>query len=375
MWHFEEPVHHDHIPPIVAENVHILLVESRRWKAAAIHDSPEVVKQLLTPLQVHAPLLEVLELSISNGSFDGELIDVAIQAAPIFRSVHLYEGCFNLSLSPSTAKNIRDLELGYSSNAWANFASPDSSLALLANCTSLETASITILGEWSDPPVSTSGVVAQCLRCLDVIIPPISYNFVIAPFFDKLTLPALRHLKLEIEAEESVEMPFLEIQSLLSRSAASLTSLDLCRRCPPIVQPISQLLEILELTPQIEDLTLVDLNVTDTLISALTPEAYPSEPPTFLCHRLRDLVLVRSELSANAVISMITARWAHSKEPLRTIRLFGCNFGDSGSADIEIFRVSDMAITMGLKLEMVPKSNFASLDGSSISSGGAQGDE
>ncbi|TDL14353.1 hypothetical protein BD410DRAFT_846113 [Rickenella mellea] len=308
-------MHHDHIPPIAAQNVHILLVESHRWKTAAIHDSPKVVKQPLTPLQVHAPPLEVLDLSISNGSFDGEVIDVAIQAAPILRSVHIYECCFKLSLSPSPAENIRGLELGYSSNGCANFALPDSCLALLANCTSLERASITILGEWSDPPVSTSGVVAQCLQRLDVIIPSISYNFVIAPFLDKLTLPALRRLKLEIEAEESVEMPFLEIQGLLSRSGASLTSLELCRRCPPIIQPISQLLEILELTPQLEHLTLVDLNITDTSISALTPEAYPSSPSSFLCQRLRTLLLVRSDLSANAVISMITARQRHATEP------------------------------------------------------------
>ncbi|TDL16983.1 hypothetical protein BD410DRAFT_587512 [Rickenella mellea] len=328
--------------------IKLLIAESSRWRAASIGSTSAILKQFLVPLKFGVPMLEALKIrETSPGGRFSHIYALDITAVPHLQYLNVTNECQLTGLSAK--QSLRQFILkddGRDSSDWSeSFMTPSGILQLFSDCPQLELVDIDI--EWDIQPTPHQAFMPS-LQTLSVgpgstyTIGPGNPIDIGPPLFQRLTLPALRTLSIDLSSEGWGRRSLVSIHSLIGRSHASLTSLSLYGQRDRQTKWEDDLIGCILHLPDLKVLSLEDMPTTDKFIIALTYSPH-STGADILCPVLDQLRFVASTFSERKVIDMIRSRWDNAKHPLLLVRFLSCKLSPSGGADLQSFGKSKLA--------------------------------
>ncbi|TDL25211.1 hypothetical protein BD410DRAFT_631107 [Rickenella mellea] len=302
----------------------ILLANAYRWKDVWVLADIELVLLFLNAVEPGAPLLESLE--IHDCEANDEFLaytELDLPKYPRLKSLHL-PGSVQVVLHHRniTLRNLRIIDFESQKVNCVGVMSMDDYLTLLTLSPNLDEASFAITG--STPMKPMDDIIEHKIRQLCIFV-PVGLN--IGSFSHHLRLPHLSNLRIEDTTNKDPrEFPFNNIKSLLRRSQAPLTRLDIFWDIPPMVQSDGDVVDILRLTPNIRSVSLHRLPVSDVLLRALAQPTTLGETASCLCPKLTEISVVRGgKFSESAVKDMILFREKHrGTKPFKRLRLLDC---------------------------------------------------
>ena len=287
-----------------------ILPFSDRWQHLEIYCHRDTLHGL-SPIRDRLPLLQSISVSVFGGH-EGSSWD-AFELAPSLRSVDLGSGT-QISYFKFPSAHL------------VEFCSHDATLCpaegleFLRHCPNLISCTFRDL---LDQPIQPSTPPLQHCRLLNLSMSPESN---LGGFFDCLTLPALRSVRLDPLASpvfQEMGWPGSQFLDLLERSSCTLKKFTWALnsvRIEDIVRCLEYMpdLEVLEITPNLS-------YSLPELLHSLTPRA-PGEGKS-LCPKLLVVQLsVDHTLNQEALNAFVKSRWSAEvipgAVPIRSIRLF-----------------------------------------------------
>ncbi|TDL25209.1 hypothetical protein BD410DRAFT_785080 [Rickenella mellea] len=286
--------------------LNVLLASAHRWKHVEVRADIELISLFLHSVESGAPLLETFRIRDYHNWTDDEdfldCVELDLSIYPRLKSLHLPESVrVVLHHRNIVLDNLRNIWLGFLTVDGRGVISMDEYLTLLALCPNLEDASFAITG--SSPLQRMGDVIERNIRKLCIFV-PLGLN--IGPFFDYIRLPHLVDLEISDMTDETPrKFPWSHIMSFLRRSKASLIRLDLSWRFPANILSDDDLLGILHLTPDIQQLFLHRLPVSDVLLQTFSQPSNHGKTSSCLWPKLVDISVVGGTFSEAAVKDMI----------------------------------------------------------------------
>ena len=312
----------------------ILLPTSNRWQCVEIFVLRDTFCGL-SPIKGALPLLQ----SLTVGMYDPELVPLTCDAfdiAPKLRKLHIGFGMMTISLSLPW-----HLLTEFACHGMAYM--PTQCLDILRHCQNLSSCSFKLL---YDTPIDPSTPPLHHSQLRSLRIPPVCC---LGPFFDCLTLPALRAVHLEGIQDLSLGWPGPQFLDLLKRSCCNLTTftwgLESVR--------VENIKLCLETMPDLEELEIMpNLGVVlPDLLQALTP-GMTDEAKNCLCPKLQVIQLsVDHTLDSQDLYRFVKSRWnldgVHREiGRLRSVRLSLRRLGEKELEGLREFQDAGLEIVI-----------------------------